>query len=316
MAGSIRGSVLSDADAIVAPTAEETVGAVTEGGAVRRGAARSPRAEAWRRFRSHRLSLVSLLFFLSVAVVAVFAPLITGASPTAMVSLPLLPPSGAHLMGTDSLGRDLWARVAFGARISLEVGFVSQLIATSIGMAVGALAGFYRGLLGGVLMRLTDMMLSLPALLFALLFLALLGSSVRVVILALGLSMWPAIARVERGQVLQVMNQEYIEAAYMVGCSNRRVLLRHVIPNTLGPIAVQATFAVSQAIFAEAFLAFLGLGAQPPTPSWGRLLTDGYEYVRTSPHLIVFPALAISLTLLAINFIGDGLRDAFDPHRA
>lgn len=306
---------MSEANPITATAADDVARSLTIGASTP-GRPRSPRRDAWRRFRAHRLSLISLAFFLLVVVVAVFAPVITGASPTAMISLPLLPPSGAHLMGTDSLGRDLWARVAFGARISLEVGFASQLIATTIGMAVGALAGFYRGVIGGVLMRLTDMMLSLPALLFALLFLALLGSSVRVVILALGLSMWPAVARIERGQVLQVMNQEYVEAAYMIGSSNRRVLLRHVIPNTLGPVAVQATFGISQAIFAEAFLAFLGLGAQPPTPSWGRLLTEGYEYVRTSPHLIAFPALAISLTLLAVNFIGDGLRDAFDPHRA
>ena len=279
------------------------------------GAPRSPARNAWRRLRAHRLALASLLLFLVIAVVAIFAPLLSGASPTAMASLPLQPPGAAHLMGTDSLGRDLWARVAYGARISLEVGLGSQLMAVAIGMAVGAGAGFYGGVVGALLMRATDMMLSLPALLFALLLLALLGSSVQVVILALGLSMWPAIARIERGEVLQVMNQEYVEAAYAIGCSNLRVLRRHVLPNTLGPVAVQATFGVSQAIFAEAFLAFLGLGAQPPTPSWGRLLTEGYEYIRTSPHLVLFPALAISLTLLAINFIGDGLRDALDPHQ-
>ena len=277
---------------------------------------RSPTRDAWRRLRAHRLALVSLVFFLAVAVVGVFAPLLAGASPTEMTSLPLLPPSGAHLMGTDSLGRDLFSRIVFGARISLEVGFGSQLIAVAIGLLVGALAGFFRGWTETLLMRLTDIMLSLPALLFALLFLALLGSSVGVVVLALGLSMWPAIARVERGQVLKSSTQEYVQAAYAIGCSEMRVLWRHVLPNTLGPIIVQATFGVSQAIFAEAFLAFLGLGAQPPTPSWGRLLTEGYEYIRTSPHLILFPALAISLTLLAINFIGDGLRDAFDPHHS
>ena len=278
------------------------------------GARRTPARNAWRRLRRHRLAVASLVVFLGVVVVAVFAPLLSDASPTAMVNMPLLPPSGTHLMGTDSLGRDLWARVAYGARISLEVGMASQTIALLIGMLVGSFAGFYRGWLDGILMRMTDMMLALPSLLFALLLLALLGSSIPVVILALGLSMWPVIARIERGQVLQVMNQEYVQAAYAIGCSQRRVLFRHVLPNTLSPVAVQATFGVSQAIFAEAFLAFLGLGAQPPTPSWGRLLTEGYEYVRTSPHLIVFPALAISVTLLAINFIGDGLRDAFDPH--
>jgi peptide/nickel transport system permease protein/oligopeptide transport system permease protein len=266
--------------------------------------------------RAHRLALVSLVFFLCVCVVAIFAPLIAGASPTEMANLPLLPPSGAHLMGTDSLGRDLFARVVYGARISLVVGLASQSIAVVIGLIVGAIAGFYGGTVGAVLMRITDVMFALPALLFALLLLALLGSSVGVVVLALGLSMWPAIARVERGQVLQVSSQEYIQAAYAVGCSDVRVLWRHVLPNSISPIIVQATFGVSTAIFAEAFLAFLGLGAQPPTPSWGRLLVDGYEYIRTSPHLIFFPALAISLTLLAINFIGDGLRDAFDPRRA
>jgi peptide/nickel transport system permease protein len=275
----------------------------------------APARAAWRRFARHRLALVSLIVFVGVVVIALFAPLLSGASPTAMTSSPLLPPSSAHLMGTDSLGRDLWARVASGARISLEVGFASQLIALVIGVTVGACAGFYRGFVETILMRITDVMLSLPALLFALLLLALLGASVKVVVLALGLSMWPVIARIERGQVLQVMNKEYVEAAYAAGCSNLRVLRHHVLPNTLGPVAVQATFGVSQAIFAEAFLAFLGLGAQPPTPSWGRLLTEGYEYIRTSPHLIVFPAVAISLTLLAINFIGDGLRDALDPHQ-
>lgn len=306
---------MSSGHTTVEADAHTVVDADPEGTAASADRQRSPARAAWRRFARHRLALVSLVVFVGIVVIAVFAPLVSGASPTAMTSSPLAPPSSAHLMGTDSLGRDLWARVASGARISLEVGFVSQLIAVAIGVTVGAFAGFYRGFVETILMRLTDIMLSLPSLLFALLLLALLGASVRVVVLALGLSMWPVVARIERGQILQVMNKEYVEAAYASGCSNLRVLRHHLLPNTLGPVAVQATFGVSQAIFAEAFLAFLGLGAQPPTPSWGRLLTEGYEYIRTSPHLIVFPAVAISLTLLAINFIGDGLRDALDPHQ-
>lgn len=305
----------STADAAARAAAQTPVDTDALEGVAFAGVRRSPARNAWRRLRAHRLALVSLVVFAAIVVVAIFAHQLSGASPTAMTSIPLQTPSGTHLMGTDSLGRDLWARVAYGARISLEVGLGSQLMAVVIGMTVGAFAGFYGGVVGTLLMRATDMMLSLPSLLFALLLLALLGSSVSVVTLALGLSTWPAIARIERGEVLQVMNQEYVQAAYAVGCSDLRVLRRHVLPNTLGPVAVQATFGVSQAIFAEAFLAFLGLGAQPPTPSWGRLLTEGYEYIRTSPHLILFPALAISLTLLAINFIGDGLRDALDPHQ-
>jgi ABC-type dipeptide/oligopeptide/nickel transport system permease subunit len=258
--------------------------------------------------------MASLVYILLVVVLAIFSPLVTSADYTAMRFEPLAAPSWAHIFGTDNLGRDLWSRVVYGARISLEVGLGSQAIALAVGLVVGSVSGFFGRLADALLMRMTDVMLALPALLFALLFITVFGNSTGVLVLAIGFATWPVIARIVRSQVLQVKNYEFVEAAYSVGATRRRVLLVHILPNTMGPVIVQITFGVSQAIFTEAFLAFIGLGAQPPSPSWGRLLVDGFEYVRTSPHLVIFPGIAISLTLLAFNFLGDGLRDAFDPH--
>jgi len=270
--------------------------------------------EAWRRFLRHRLALVSLAFLGVVVLVAIFAHQITGESTTAMINVPLSDPSRAHLMGTDSLGRDLWARVAEGARISLIVGVGSQAIALVLGLVIGGIAGFAGGLADSLLMRLTDVMLALPSLLFAMLFLTVFGTSIPIVATAIGFATWPVIARLERAQILQVKELEFVQAAYSVGCSDLRVLRSHIFPNTLAPVIVQVTFGISQAIFMEAFLAFLGLGAQPPTPSWGRLLTEGFSYVQVDSNLVLFPTIAIVLTLLAVNFVGDGLRDALDPN--
>ena len=268
----------------------------------------------WRQLRRHRLAIVSLVFITVVSILAVFAPLISRYSYATIGFTPLEPPSWQHFMGTDSLGRDLWSRVVYGARISLAVGIGSQMIAAGIGIPLGALAGFQGGRVDSILMRATDIVLTLPTILLALLFLTVYGTSTFVVMLAIGLATWPVIARIIRSQVLQLKEQQFVEAAYSVGCSRRRVLLRHILPGVWGPVIVQVTFGVSQAIFTEAFLSFIGLGPQPPIPSWGRLLVDGFEYIRTSAYLAIFPCIAITLTILAFNFLGDGLRDALDPH--
>ena len=271
--------------------------------------------ESWRRLRRHRVAMASLVFLLAVVVVALFAPFITTAGYSEIGFNPLEAPSWAHIMGTDELGRDTWSRVAYGARISLLVGFGSQAIALAIGLPLGAVAGFYGRWIDALLMRATDIMFSLPSILVALLFVTAFGSSVQVLMLAIGFATWPTLARLVRAEVLRTKQLEFVEAADSIGCSPARVLRVHVLPHTTGLVVVQITFAISQAIFTEAFLSFIGLGAQPPAPSWGRLLVDGFQYLRTSPHLVIFPGAALFLTILALNSLGDGLRDVLDPHR-
>lgn len=257
--------------------------------------------------------MASLLFLIIVVGVAVFAPYITRYGYAEIGFIPLQPPSWHHIMGTDQLGRDLWSRVAYGTRISLIIGFGSQAIAVLIGFPLGAIAGFYGGWGDNVLMRGTDIMFALPSILVALLFLTAFGSSVTVLMLAIGFATWPTIARLVRAEVLRVKQLEFVEAADSIGCSRLRVLRVHVLPHAIAPVIVQVTFGISQAIFTEAFLSFIGLGAQPPAPSWGRLLVDGFEYIRVAPHLVLFPGIALVLTILALNTLGDSLRDALDP---
>ena len=277
--------------------------------------ARSPSswADSWRRLRRHRFAIASLAFLIVVVAVAVFAPLITTSGYGEIGFNPLEAPSWRHIMGTDELGRDSWSRVAYGARISLIVGFGSQAIALAIGLPLGAIAGFYGRLSDTILMRATDIMFSLPTILVALLFVTAFGTSVEVLTLAIGFATWPTLARLVRAEVLRTKQLDFVEAAESLGCSRARILRVHVLPHTTGPVIVQTTFAISQAIFTEAFLSFIGLGAQPPAPSWGRLLVDGFQYLRTASHLVIFPGLALFLTILALNTLGDGLRDAFDP---
>jgi len=270
---------------------------------------------AFRRFRRNRLAAAALVLVVLILLMALGAPLIERYPSDQIGATPLQGPTSAHWFGTDALGRDIWSRVVNGARLSLFVGVGSQLIAISLGMLVGSIAGDRGGWGDALLMRLTDITLSIPALLLALLFLAVLGSSTLVVVLAIGLGTWPISARLVRSQVLQIRSTAYVEAARIIGCRPARVLFVHVLRNVLGPVLVLATFGIPQAITTEAVLSFVGLGPPPPNPSWGRLLADSFDFIRTSPHYVLFPAIAMSLTLLTFNFVGDGIRDAVDPRQ-
>jgi ABC-type dipeptide/oligopeptide/nickel transport system permease subunit len=274
---------------------------------------RSPTQQALKRLSRHRLAVAGIGFLLLLLGIAIAAPLIERYPPEEMAFEPLVGPTSEHWFGTDELGRDLWSRVVWGARISLEVGVGSQLIALAIGVTVGSIAGFFGGWTDIVAMRLTDIFQALPSILLALLFLTVLGSSTGVLVLAIGLSTWAVIARVVRAQFLQQRELTYVEAAYSNGCSHGRVLFKHILPNVMAPVIILVAFGIPQAIFTEAFLSFVGLGPPPPNPSWGRILADSFPYVQTAPYFLIFPTIALSLTLLAFNFLGDGLRDAFDP---
>lgn len=273
----------------------------------------SPARRALRRLGRHRPAVVSVAVLCLLAIVALGAPLFDRHPPEEMAFEPLTGPSSQNWFGVDDLGRDLWSRVVWGTRISLEVGVGSQAIAVAIGMTVGGVAGFFGGRTDSVIMRLTDVFQALPSILLALLFVTALGSSTGVLVLAIGLSTWAVIARVVRAQILQHRELPYVEAAYAMGCSPARVLLRHILPNVVPSVIVLVAFGIPQAIFTEAFLSFIGLGPPPPNPSWGRLLADAFPYVQTASTYLIFPTLALSVTLLAFNFLGDGLRDAYDP---
>jgi peptide/nickel transport system permease protein len=249
-------------------------------------------------------------------VAALFGPLI--APDPAFQDLPLRldGPSMAHWFGLDELGRDIFARVVAGARISLLVGVVVVSISSAVGILLGAIAGYYGGMVDELISRLIDILLAFPGLLLAIALVAVLGPSLRNVVLALSLIGWVGYARLVRGQVLRAREFEFVLAARALGAQTRRILLRHIIPTALPAVTVQATLGMGGAILAEAALSFLGLGVQPPTPSWGTMLNGGRLHLLDAPHLTIFPGLAIAFLVLGFNFLGDGLRDALDPVRA
>ena len=228
----------------------------------------------------------------------------------------LQPPSAEHLLGTDNFGRDVFSRIIHGGRVSLSVGFISVGIALAIGGLMGLLAGFYGGAIDNVISGIVDVLLALPAFLLALAIVAALGPSIVNVMIAVGIANIPAFARIVRSAVLSVRELDYVTAAEAVGSRNGRVILRHVVPNSLGPVIVQASLALAGAILAAAGLSFLGMGAQPPTAEWGSMLNAARPYIRDAQWSVTFPGLAIVITVLALNLVGDGLRDALDPRRA
>ncbi len=288
---------------------------------------RSPLAEAWRRFRRHKMALVSLFVLLSMVLLVVFGPLLwTVAINDIDFSARLKGPSLAHPLGTDDLGQDLLARILYGGRISLAVGLAAMSMALLVGVTVGAIAGISSGAVDGALMWVTDLFLSLPQLPLLLLLIylfreglkALFGPEVGVfilIVLVIGGFRWMPVARLVRAQFFSLREKEYVEAARALGASTLRQVLRHILPNALGPVIVAGTIDVAAAIIAESTLSFLGLGFPPDIPTWGRILFDSKDYLDIAPHWAMFPGTAIFLAVLTINFIGDGLRDALDPRK-
>ena len=255
-----------------------------------------------------------LLLTVLLVVAALAAPLLAPHDPNFQdTSRRLEAPSDEHLLGLDDLGRDVLSRIVYGARVSLRVGFSVVIIASLIGITLGAIAGYFGGVADLLIMRLCDILLAFPGILLAIALVAVLGPSLNNVVLALATIGWVGYARLVRGQVLKVREMEYVTAAKALGAKSPRVIVLHVLPNVINPVIVMATLGLAGAILAEAALSFLGLGVQPPTPSWGAMLTTGRQYLGLANHLAIYPGIAIMLAVMGLNFLGDGLIDALDP---
>ena len=280
---------------------------------------RPPRSlwqESVRRLRKNRLAIAGATIVALFIALAITAPIVTPYDPTKQNYDSILSgPARAHLLGTDGLGRDSLSRLVFGARTSLTVGLFTQFIVISIGIPVGLIAAFAGGKIDNLLMRFVDIVFAFPDLLLIILLRAIFGGSIYMVFLAIGLVNWVVMARLVRGQVLSVKEQEFVLAAKAIGVPTSGLLFRHLLPNVLGPVVVLVTFSVPRAIFAEAALSYIGIGVAPPTPSWGTMIQDGYGVIFASPFPVLFPAIAIGLVMLAFTFLGDGLRDALDPRQ-
>ena len=271
-------------------------------------------SDAWRRLRTNRLALIGAIYLAFLLAVALVALVKTPYSFRDVgVALPYSHPSSAHWFGADDLGRDVLSRVMVGAQISLIVGVGTQLVVLAIGVPIGLAAGYFRGWFDTVVSFVINLFYGIPDLLVALILVFLLGPSLTNIIVAIAVTRWMDMARLVRGQTLSLREREFIEAARASGAKPIKILFGHILPNALGPIIVQATFGIPSAILFEAFLSFLGLGVPPPTPSWGSMAAAGIVAIRIAPHIVIAPSIALSLTLMAFNFLGDGLRDALDP---
>ena len=279
--------------------------------------ARAPRASWARvvpRVRRHKGALVGALIVAALVLVAVGQGVLASKSPTKIdIAAALRAPDRLHWMGTDQYGRDVYSRVIHGSSISLVIGFISVGIAATAGTTVGLVAGFYGGRVDGILMRIIDVMLAFPGILLALAIVSVLGPNLRNLMIAVGISQIPYYARLVRGSVLVAKEQLYVEAARVVGVPIPVIIVRHILPNVVAPIIVVATLGMGTAILSAAALSFIGLGSQPPTPEWGRMLSEGRDYLRDGWWISTFPGIAIMLTVLGVNMLGDGLRDVLDP---
>lgn len=265
-------------------------------------------------FLRNKTAVAGAIVVVLISLVTILAPAIAPYKPTKQdFAQYLAPPSPGHLFGTDEQGRDIFSRVLYGGRISVPVGVVAVAIASAWGFLFGSMAGYFGGWVDSVVMRWMDILLAFPTILLALAVITILGPGIGNVMLAVGISSIPFYTRVVRGSVLSVKEAEYVTAARAAGCSSARIVARHILPNTLAPVMVLATTGTAAAIITSAALSFIGLGAQPPTPEWGNMLSSGRDYLRHAPWMTIFPGLAIMITVVAINLLGDGLRDALDP---
>ena len=273
--------------------------------------------DAWRRLLRNKLAVFSLIFIAFVLLIAILADVLPLPDPTYQFPASSYGrPSAVHWLGTDSVGRDVLSRLIHGARVSLSVALFAQIIIFSIGLTVGGLAGFLGGRVDNWLMRFTDVFYAFPDLLFVIIITTALGASLTNIFLAIGLVNWTDLARLVRGQLLTLREREFVLAARSLGAPAPRIIVQHLLPNAAGPIIVRLTYGIPQAIFTEAVLSFIGLGVRPPQASWGTMIQQGNEAIFSAPYLVLFPGLAIALTMLAFNFLGDGLRDALDPQNA
>lgn len=274
------------------------------------------RSRTWLRFRRHRLAVIGGFFLALLIIMSVFAPLLSPHDPYRLDPRATKePPSAEHILGTDTAGRDMWVRLAYAGRVSLSVGLISVSIYILIGTVLGAIAGYYGGWADSLIMRFTDTVMSFPGLIIIITVVSFIGPSIYNVMLAIGLLGWPGTCRLVRGQVLSLREVEFIEAATSIGIPSRQILMCHILPNVVPYLVVVASLGMATAILTEAGLSFLGLGVQPPTPSWGNMLHSAQRLtlLEQFPHLWLPPGLMIAITVLSINFIGDGLRDAIDP---
>lgn len=277
---------------------------------------RSKFKEVWRRLKKSRTAMIGLVILIIISAAALIGPMFIDYEQDVIkqnIRDRLQGPSWSHPFGTDDFGRDIFSRIVYGARTSLLIGIVSCAICCTTGVFLGAVAGYYGGALDQFIMRFFDIFLALPSILLAITIMAAFGCNLFNIIIAVGVVTIPQYARITRASVLTVINQEYIEAAKAVGAGNFYIITHHVLPNCFAPIMVQATLRVATVISSASSLSFLGLGIQPPAPEWGAMLSSGRAFLRDTPHLVIFPGLAIMLTILSLNLLGDGLRDALDP---
>ena len=270
--------------------------------------------EFWTRLKRNQMAMTGLALVLGLFVVSIFAPWLAPYDPNLIdLKQVLMPPSPDHFLGTDTLGRDVLSRIIFGSQVSLKVGFVAVGLATLIGLLIGALAGYYGGWVDSALMRLVDLMLCFPAFFLILAVIAVLEPSIWNIMAVIGLTSWMGVARLVRAEFLSLREREFVTAARALGAGDTRLILRHMLPNALAPVMVSATLGVAGAILTESALSFLGLGVQPPTPSWGNILTAGKDNIEIAWWLSVFPGLAILITVMSYNLLGEGIREAIDP---